>query len=94
MAVTHAGKYDYRIVQSAGPTKGIQAVSPNPITTALRTLGLWERDASSKFIPVNTLSRLASHASSSCGLAGYGWLGREIRLTRFCTCRLVLPSTL
>ncbi|HEX3357081.1 MAG TPA: replicative DNA helicase [Tepidisphaeraceae bacterium] len=52
MAVTHTGNYDYRIIRRGGAkAPGVQGVLPNPIMQSLRTLGLWERDAATKFIP-------------------------------------------
>lgn len=52
MTVTHAGAYDYRIVQkSGGKVTGVQGAVANPLTVALRQLGLWDKNAEQKFIP-------------------------------------------
>jgi replicative DNA helicase len=52
MAITHASNYDYRIVRRGGAAiAGLQGMAPNPLVSVLRNLGLWERDAASKFIP-------------------------------------------
>lgn len=77
MAVTHAGNYDYRIVRRGGASvQGVQGVMPNPIMNALRSLGLWEREAATKFIPAAYLG--ASRASRLQLLAGLidtdGWV--------------------
>ena len=56
MTITHASNYDYRIVRRGGASvAGVKGVAPNPIMSALRTIGLWERDAVTKFIPANYL---------------------------------------
>lgn len=52
MTVAHAGNYDYRITRRGGAAvAGLQGMAPNPLMSALRSMGLWERDSSSKFIP-------------------------------------------
>ncbi len=52
MTVVHAGNYDYRIIRRGGAAvAGVQGMAPNPVMSSLRTLGLWERNASNKFIP-------------------------------------------
>jgi replicative DNA helicase len=94
MTVTHAGNYDYRIVQRGGAhRKNTQGVAPNPVTAALRTLGLWERDATSKFIPARYLT--ASRESRSRLLAGLldadGWV-EKFGALRFCTCSTRLAA--
>ncbi|HEX5733696.1 MAG TPA: replicative DNA helicase [Blastocatellia bacterium] len=51
-ALNHAGKYDYRIVQSMGHRRpGRYGVWPNPLKEELKTLGLWGRRSESKFVP-------------------------------------------
>ena len=52
MTITHAGNYDYRIVQKSGAKKkGVQGVTANPVAAELKQLGLWDVTAASKFIP-------------------------------------------
>jgi replicative DNA helicase len=87
MAVVHAGNYDYRIVQKAGAQrKGTQGVVANPITAALRTLGLWNCPAELKFIPACYLN--ASRDARRQLLAGLldtdGWV-EKFGAIRICT---------
>src|ERR1043165_7683952 len=49
--VTHAGAYDYRIVQAGPKTRGYGHRSTNPLKTALDALGIWGAHAYDKFIP-------------------------------------------
>src|SRR5688572_4024147 len=88
MSVTHAGNYDYRIIQRGGAhRKGVQGVSPNPITHALRQLGLWGCPAELKFIPACYID--APRQTRSRLLAGLldtdGWVEKFGSL-RFATC--------
>jgi replicative DNA helicase len=51
-ALRAAGGYDWRVVQSAGAhRRGIAGAAPNPLMTALRSLGLWSIRSEEKFIP-------------------------------------------
>lgn len=55
-AISHAGKYDYRIVTVGGSHRvGVQGVVPNAIKNALTSLGLWNIRSENKFIPENYL---------------------------------------
>ncbi|MGB7157929.1 MAG: replicative DNA helicase [Tepidisphaeraceae bacterium] len=88
MAVTHAGNYDYRIVQREGAhRKGTQGVSPNPLKSALVQLDLWDRTAEMKLIPAPYL--VASRPSRLRLLAGLldadGWV-ETFGAIRFATC--------
>jgi replicative DNA helicase len=64
-SLTHAGKYDYRIIQTAGHQRsGRFGVWPNPLRERLKELELWGRRSESKFIPelyktANRQTRLA-----------------------------------
>jgi replicative DNA helicase len=50
--VKHAGKYDYRIIQSAGSHLiGVNGVSKNSIKESLKKLKLWDISSAEKFIP-------------------------------------------
>ena len=49
MAVTHKGRYDYVLRHTAGGRGGLRIA--NPVTTALRGLGLDGKTSSQKFIP-------------------------------------------
>jgi len=52
MEVTHAGKYDYRIVrQDRGRVSGFAGMQPNPLRTALEALRLSGLSSDRKFIP-------------------------------------------
>ncbi|HSV12796.1 MAG TPA: replicative DNA helicase [Tepidisphaeraceae bacterium] len=85
--VTHAGNYDYRIIQRESKRRGVQGGLPNPIIAALRALGLWERDAASKFIPASYLK--ASRPTRLQLLAGLidtdGWV-EKFGAIRLATC--------
>jgi replicative DNA helicase len=88
MSVVHAGRYDYRIVQRAGAQrKGTQGVVANPITAALRELGLWNCPAELKFIPACYLD--ASRDERRKLLAGLldtdGWV-EKFGAIRISTC--------
>jgi replicative DNA helicase len=88
MAVVHAGDYDYRIKQAdSGHRAGIAGTVPNPLRAALVKMGLWDVDASTKFIPQQYLS--ASRTSRLRLLAGLidtdGWV-EKFGSIRFCTC--------
>ncbi len=94
MAVTHAGNYDYRIVQRAGASQaGTQGVVANPVSKALKSLGLWNKTAAHKFIPGSYLA--ASRASRASLLAGLldsdGWVER-FGAIRFCSCSIQLAK--
>ncbi|GBF04943.1 PhoH family protein [Deinococcus aerius] len=49
LAVTHKGRYDYTLRHTAGGRGGLRVA--NPVTTALRTLGLDGKTSSQKFVP-------------------------------------------
>jgi replicative DNA helicase len=49
--VTHAGAYDYRIVQAGPKTRGYGHRTTNPLKAALESLGVWGKHAHDKFIP-------------------------------------------
>ncbi len=88
MAVTPAGGYDYRIKQRGGASrKGLMGVSINPITAALRKMGLWDVSAETKFIPTDFMR--ASWHSRVDLLAGLlstdGWIEKFGSL-RYATC--------
>jgi replicative DNA helicase len=52
MQVTHAGRYDYRIVrEDRGHPPGLAGAQPNPLRTALEALGLSGLPSDRKFIP-------------------------------------------
>ncbi|HZQ60653.1 MAG TPA: replicative DNA helicase, partial [Casimicrobiaceae bacterium] len=52
MELAHAGHYDGRLVQSdRGHMGGVAGMRPNPITQALRELGLWNISSHEKFVP-------------------------------------------
>ena len=79
LAVNPAGGYDYRIVQADGWHRpGVQGATSNPLTAALRDLGLWDARAESKFVPPAYLN--ASRESRTRLLAGLldsdGWAER------------------
>jgi replicative DNA helicase len=88
MAVTHAGNYDYRIVQRGGANRpGVQGVTPNPLKCSLEQLRLWDVTAERKSIPERYLS--ASRESRLRLLAGLldadGWV-EKFGAIRFATC--------
>ena len=94
IVVKHAQKYDYRLVQRQGAHRaGVQGVQPNPITSALRELGLWNCPAELKFIPAVYMS--AAKLTRQRLLAGLldtdGWVEKFGSL-RFCTCSLQLAN--
>jgi replicative DNA helicase len=52
MTITHAGHYDYRIVQrDRGRRKGYRGTQPNEIRQALAAIGLWGVGSAGKFVP-------------------------------------------
>ena len=52
LSVLPAGGYDYRIAQSDGGHRaGVQGATANPLSSALRAMGLWGAKAQDKFIP-------------------------------------------
>lgn len=86
--ITHAGAYDYRLIQRGGARRtGVQGVSVNPITAALRELGLWGLGAEAKFVPPTYLR--ASRDSRERLLQGLidsdGWV-ESFGSLRFATC--------
>ncbi|MDB5325033.1 MAG: DnaB domain protein helicase domain protein, partial [Phycisphaerales bacterium] len=94
LTVTHAGKYDYRIVQTAGPSQvGTQGAVANPMTVALRQMGLWDKTAETKFIPGSYL--VATRESRLRLLAGLldsdGWVER-FGVIRFSSASLQLAK--
>lgn len=55
--INHSANYDYRLVAAGGAHQvGVQGVSPNGITTALKALGLHGMTSERKFIPPQYLS--------------------------------------
>ncbi|MFT3789399.1 MAG: replicative DNA helicase [Tepidisphaeraceae bacterium] len=56
MTVTHAGAYDYRIVRREKSSGVSVRLATNPIRSSLRALGLWDIDATAKFIPASYLN--------------------------------------
>ena len=87
-AVVPAGGYDYRITQAGGAhRRGAQGVTPNPLSAALKKMGLWDVEAHEKFVPPAYLS--ASRESRRRLLAGLldsdGWVERWGSV-RFATC--------
>jgi len=79
LSLVHAGGVDWRIVQEhRGRVAGTQGVRPNPLTTALRSLGLWDRGSYEKFVPSQYL--MANRASRVALLQGLldtdGWVER------------------
>jgi replicative DNA helicase len=79
LALRHAGKYDYRIVQASGHRRaGRYGVWPNPLREELKSLGLWGRRSESKFIP--DLYKTAKRESRLALLQGLldadGWVER------------------
>lgn len=86
-ALKHAGKYDYRIIQSGGHhRKGLATVSPNPLTEVLKELKLWGLKSEEKFIPKEYLT--ADRESRLALLQGLidtdGWV-EKFGALRFCT---------
>lgn len=78
-ALNPAGKYDYRIVQSAGHRRsGRYGVWPNPLKEALKMLGLWGSRSESKFVPeVYKTARGAGRLALLRGLLDAdGWVER------------------
>jgi replicative DNA helicase len=76
-SVTHAGNYDYRIIQTAGHQRlGRFGVWPNPLRENLKGLGLWGRRSESKFIPelYKTANRQARLALLQGLLDRDGWV--------------------
>lgn len=85
MQAAFAGGYDYRLTRQGGAhLAGVQGVQPNPIKSALRKLGLWDRRSEAKFIP--ELYKSADRESRRRLLGGLldtdGWVERwgSIRL--------------
>ncbi len=88
MAITHAGGYDYRIVQRDGASqKGTKGAVTNPITGALRRMRLWDITAESKFIPPAYLTASAESRTSLLNglLDSDGWV-EKFGAVRFATC--------
>jgi replicative DNA helicase len=82
-----AGGYDWRIVQAGGNHRpGVQGVIANPLTQALKALGLWQLKSEEKFIPPLYLS--ASKRARIQLLQGLldtdGWVERWGSM-RFCS---------
>ncbi len=85
--IQHAGKYDYRIIQSKGiHHKGLEGVSKNGIKESLKKLGLWDIVSEQKFIPEQYFQ--ADHKSRLELLQGLidtdGWV-EKFGALRFCT---------
>lgn len=94
MAVTHAGNYDYRIVQRAGAhRKGTQGVAANPLMAALRALGLWGCVAEHKFVPPSYLTATLEARTRLLGglLDADGWV-EKFGALRFATCSVRLAN--
>ncbi|MGC3945408.1 MAG: DnaB-like helicase N-terminal domain-containing protein [Chryseolinea sp.] len=80
MTVSHAGAYDYRIVQkSGGKQAGVQGAVANPLTAALRQLGLWDKNAEQKFIPGCYLTAQRESRCASRRPARHRRMGRIVR---------------
>jgi replicative DNA helicase len=85
--INYAGKYDYRIVQTAGHRRpGRFGVWPNPLKEELKSLGLWAKRSESKFIP--ELYKSANRAARLALLQGLldadGWV-EKLGMVRFAT---------
>src|SRR5436305_5589484 len=77
LTINHAGRYDYRIVQTDGQRRpGRYGVWPNPLKEELKRLGLWENRSESKFIPepYKTANRAARLALLQGLLDADGWV--------------------
>jgi replicative DNA helicase len=78
--LTKAGKYDYRIIQSANHRRpGKVGVWPNNIREELKKLGLWEKHGLEKFVPeVYKSGDYASRLSILQGLLDSdGWVEKH-----------------
>ncbi|MEN3334730.1 MAG: replicative helicase, partial [Blastocatellia bacterium] len=87
LTINYAGKYDYRIVQTAGHRRpGRFGVWPNPLKEELKSLGLWAKKSESKFIP--ELYKTANRATRLALLQGLldadGWV-EKLGMVRFAT---------
>lgn len=85
--LNHAGKYDYRIVQSAGHQRpGRFGVWPNPLREELKALELWGKRSESKFIPepYKTAKRASRLALLQGLLDADGWV-EQFGSVRFST---------
>jgi replicative DNA helicase len=52
LELAYAGGVDWRIVQrQRGHQPGLRGVTPNPLTAAIKALGLWGKQSHEKFIP-------------------------------------------
>jgi replicative DNA helicase len=57
LEMRHAGEVDWRLVQTGGAHRaGVARAVPNPLTAAVKRLGLWGRHSHEKFIPPQYLS--------------------------------------
>ena len=56
-ALRAAGGYDWRVIRNGGAhVRGVRGMAPNPIKSALATLGLWGGRSEVKFIPPSYLN--------------------------------------
>ncbi|HKQ08935.1 MAG TPA: replicative DNA helicase [Blastocatellia bacterium] len=77
LTINHAGRYDYRLVQTDGQCRpGRYGVWPNPLKEELKSLGLWGKRSESKFIPepYKTANRAARLALLQGLLDADGWV--------------------
>jgi replicative DNA helicase len=89
LELAHAGGVDWRIVQrQRGHREGVAGVTANPLTRAVRTLGLWGLQSHEKFIPRIYLD--ASRAERLDLLRGL--LDTDGRVERWGTFRYVTSS--
>jgi replicative DNA helicase len=79
LELAHAGRVDFRVVQrQRGHQRGVAGVTPNPLTMAIKGLGLWGLQSHEKFVPRRYLD--ASRAQRLDLLRGLldtdGWVER------------------
>jgi replicative DNA helicase len=87
LELTHAGGVDWRIVQRhRGHVAGVWGVAPNPLTQAIKALGLWGLPSHEKFIPRAFLDASRRHRLDLLRglLDTEGWVERSGTL-RFAT---------
>jgi replicative DNA helicase len=87
LSLSHAGRYDYRVVQTAGDRcAGRYGFWPNRLREELKALGLWNKRSESKFIPepYKTAKRASRLALLQGLLDANGWV-EEFGSVRFST---------
>ena len=90
----HAGGVDWRIVQRGGAHRGgVKGVVANPLTAALKAMGLWGLRSHEKFIPRAYLdASRPARLDLLCGLLDTdGWVEQWGSL-RFCTTSSLLAA--